>query len=613
MLASAQADPSNDGGALDPTFGTGGITTTPISELGYTYGDVTAVAVQPDGDVVVGGYLSTPYAPSANTGFALARYLPDGSLDPSFGNGGLVDTCVAQPIDCGPNLSSGDGTLDTVLAEPDGKLLAIGSGEHGLTFVRYNDDGSLDTTFGTGGISPDPSSPDYPPPVMNGAGPAVLQPDGKIVALVSGGIENGSSIGGGIARFNPDGTLDQSFGTDGVERPSWPSDTCTCRVYLESLALGPNGTIVLGGVYEDTTAGVDNPVYSWLAERYTSDGSPDSSFGSNGVAIVPDGGASAMAVLSDGKIVLGDEYDPWREIPGECCDSSSARLIRLNADGTLDTTFGTNGVEITTPANKSDGPALLNDYYLFAQPDGKVMALGEVGLAPASAGTGFGLERFMPDGSPDPSFGIDGVAGISFGSWYDAAMRAATVQPDGKILAVGSGWPSQAPPPGTTTPISLLLMRYLPDGSTPLAVSQSGTGTGTVDSQPLGIQCDGKFNCSAQFANQSDVTLTAHPSQGAQISWNGACAGHALTCRVTVNQATSHVQVTFSLCDVPRLHGKALSKAESAIRRNHCSVGRVTRKSSRTIARGFVISEKPGAGSAMPARTKVNLVVSKGT
>src|SRR4029077_11419649 len=95
-------------------------------------------------------------------------------------------------------------------------------GEHGLTLVRYDSDGSLDSTLGAGGISPDPSSPDWPPPSLNGGEAAFLQPDGKIVVLIDGAMVNGVLLGQGVARFNANGTPDQTFGTDGVVRVPTP-------------------------------------------------------------------------------------------------------------------------------------------------------------------------------------------------------------------------------------------------------------------------------------------------------------------------------------------------------------------------------------------------------
>jgi uncharacterized delta-60 repeat protein len=580
-LVAAQADTTSDGGALDPTFGTGGITTAAISQFGATSGELDAVAVQPDGKVLIGGYLRFP--PLDATHFAIARYLPDGSPDPSWGTDGLVTTSVPSPW-AGENGSQ----ITNILVEPDGKILAVGylTQSEWLAMARYNPDGSLDTSFGWNGTIPDPNLVDPSASLLAGVTAAALQPDGKILVL----------NGGYLWRYNADGrSPDQTFGNGG----SIPADG-------GSIAFAPDGSILVAGT-DVQWLNSDQFTTSWRVQRFTADGLADPSFGSDGVSIIPDGGAAAMAVQSDGKIVLADEYDP-----STCCDQSSARMIRLNPDGTLDTSFGTNGVVITTPANKTGGnPALLSADQVAVQTDGKIIALGEEGLAPASAGTGFGLERFLPDGTPDPSFGINGVAGVSFGSSYDASVSAALLQSDGKILAVGNGQPASPPPDGSPSPLSWLMMRYLPDASAPLAVTTAGSGSGTVDSQPLGINCDGTVNCAAQFAAQSQVTLTARPIGGAGVSWSGACAGQGPVCTLTMNQA-SDVKVTFSLCDVPRVKDKTLSSATRALHHADCSLGRVSRTASKTIARGRVISQTPAAGIRLKPGARVRLTVSNG-
>jgi uncharacterized delta-60 repeat protein len=312
-----------------------------------------------------------------------------------------------------------------------------------------------------------------------------------------------------------------------------------------------------------------------------------------------------MAVEADDTVVLEDEYDP-----PTCCHATSLRLIHINADGTLDTNFGTNGIEITTPGDELTTPFLYQAYSLLPQPDGKIIAVGVGDLGPPWHNGGIGLERFMPDGSPDPSFGIDGVAVISYGSRYETAPRDATLTPDGKIVVVGSGWPQN----GGTAPVAWLRMRYLPDGSTPITINETGTSSGTVSSSPMGIACNGTYNCTAQFADQSTVTLTAAPAAGTQVSWNGACAGHALTCQVTANGTTSQVHVTFTSpsCVVPQLIGTTLASAKTAIAHTHCAVGAISKTFSTTVPAGTIITTTPTAGTSKATGWPVKLSVSKG-
>ncbi len=598
-IGAPRAGSTSYGGALDPTFGTDGIASTPFSDLGWTNAQIAALAVQPDGKILV-GYSLVYGSPFEN--WLIARYNADGSPDTSFGHNGWVGTCINAAGNCVP----GDEALTSLAAEPDGTILAVGTGDRGLTLVRYLSDGSLDPSFGAGGISPDPNQSNPPPPtvwptVFGGMGASLLLPDGTILVLANNG----------VARFNADGTPDTSFGSDGLAALAWPSPSCACNVGLQSLAPGPNGTIVVSGAYWDTSGGASDEVESWAAERFTSDGSPDTSFGTNGHAIFPNGAVDptpiAMAVEPDGSIFLGDRYIPNSTPPR----SDSARLIHINADGTLDTNFGTNGVEITTPPGISTTPSLYSVYALLPQPNGQVIAVGDGDLGAPWHDVGFGLERFMPDGSPDPTFGVKGVAVVSFGARYFASPRTATIAPDGKIVAIGMG--SLNTP---NAPWSLLRMRYLPDGSTPLAIVETGTASGTVSSAPLGIDCKQKYDCAAQFANKSKVTLTAHPANGARVSWNGMCAAGSLSCRVTASVATRRVRVTFSKprksCVVPKVTGKLLGVAETAIDDDGCALRRVASRASATVAAGHVISQKPAAGQKRPLGTRVALVVSKG-
>ena len=582
-LGSAQADIATDGGALDPSFGASGMVKTRLSQWGELNGDVTAVAVQPDGKILVGGYLSGVAGP---TQFALARYLPDGALDSSFGNGGLVTTCVCS------SFGQGQESVGAIVVLPDGKIVAVGDGDRWIELVRYNPNGSLDTSFGTGGISPDPKSIAYPPPGLSGGVlGAVLQPDGKIVVLGGPGT---------LARFDADGTLDTSFGTQGVADCS-----CSSGDYYPSwgpgaVALGPNGSIVVGGTRVSRDPA--NTVNSWLAERYTSHGSLDPSFGSGGVATVPDGGADSMAIQPDGKIVLAGQ----RNTP---TSTTAAALTRLNQNGTLDTTFGTDGLVVTQDPNSTQQFALSSAQTVLVQPDGKILAVGYLSEGALGPGIGFGLERFLQNGAVDQSFGVYGVTGATFGSRYDASVRTAALEPDGKVLAVGSGWPAD---PTSEPELSWLAMRVLPDDSEPVEIFVAGSGSGTVDSQPVGINCKYSNDCAAQFLIKSVVTLTAHPDDGYAVSWSGACRATGPVCQFTVQPVENQVQVTFSLCEVPHLHKKRLAKAEGAIRHANCAIGQVTRKTSRTVAKGLVISQRPSAGHEMPVGTKIDLVVSKG-
>lgn len=227
---------------------------------------------------------------------------------------------------------------------------------------------------------------------------------------------------------------------------------------------------------------------------------------------------------------------------------------------------------------------------VLLQPDGKVAVVGGE------------IARYLPDGSVDPSFGVSGEVTAPF------FLTAGALQPDGKILGVGA---VEASLPGTK--ISLALARYLVQDSHLLSLRRaSGTGYGLITSQPFGIVClNICTHDSAQFADQSVVTLTVHSTEGSAISWTGACKGSGRVCRVRMQQAARSVGVKFSRCLVPRLKGKRVAGARRAIRRAHCSVGRTRTRHSR-VAKGRVIAQHPARGANLPAGSKVSVVISSG-
>src|SRR5437879_8498063 len=182
-------------GALDPSLGAGGRVITPI--LG-SYDGASALVLQPDGKLVAAGHA---YNTSNANSFALVRYNGDGSLDGAFGTGGKVITAI------------GIGSAGSALVlQPDGKLVAAGYTYNGTStafaLVRYNASGSLDTSFGTGGKVTTPIGS-----IDDEAFALVLQPDGKIVAAGYTSVAN--SIAFALVRYNANGSLDASFGTGG--------------------------------------------------------------------------------------------------------------------------------------------------------------------------------------------------------------------------------------------------------------------------------------------------------------------------------------------------------------------------------------------------------------
>ena len=353
-----------------------------------------AVVAQPDGRVVAAG--EAWYG--GHQRMALARYLPDGALDPSFGQHGLVTT------------TAGDNqTMAWALAlQPDGRLVAAGAvvTPDGLDcrflLVRYLPDGRLDPTFGTGGVV----TTDFGPAADVVHAVTVL-PDGRLVAAGAGGGDGGSFA---LARYLPDGRLDPTFGHGGLVL----TDVATGPDEAEAVLAAPDGTLIAVG---PAHAGG----YTGLV-RYRLDGSLDPGFGTGGIALGPVGGLGAV-LQPDGRIVVagqGSAYEP------------PAVVARYLPDGSLDATFGDGGVT-TIPIGRQ---AAFHDVLL--QADGKIVAAGTADTDTATTRTGafrFAVARLNPDGSPDTGFGP--VQLTDFTLQTDEAFRVAA-DPAGHIVAAGT-------------------------------------------------------------------------------------------------------------------------------------------------------------------------------
>ncbi len=284
----------NTNGTLDTSFGPNneGIITTPTSTLAdYAY----AIAVQPDGKIVVGGFCDTNATMSSNYDYVLVRYNSNGTLDSTFGpnHDGIVVTSNGSNYEYGYALA----------IQPDGKILLAGS-----EVLRYNSDGTLDTNtdadpstwFGSlkGGIA-DPS-------LGGNANAIAVQNDGKIVLASSAyvGTNNYDIV---VARLNTDGTMDTSFGTGYGQVKTAVSSSYD---YATDIVIQSNGRIVVGGYSIIATA--LNGDYGVLL-RYNDDGTLDTSFNDDGLMLV--GGTAwnehmfGVGIQQDGKIVLAGERD----------------------------------------------------------------------------------------------------------------------------------------------------------------------------------------------------------------------------------------------------------------------------------------------------------------
>jgi len=400
----AQAAP----GDLDPTFGTGGLVTTDFGGRG-DFG--LAVALQSDGKIVAAGNSSAVGVFSVN--FALARYNTDGSLDPTVGSGGTVLTSFGTPLSAAADVAiqpdgkivavgiagndygiaryDANGTLDAtfgsgglvttdfggfeqangVALQPDGRIIVVGLLGNAVGIARYNLDGSLDQSFGSGGkvVTDATSGPDA------GYDVAVTS-TGKIV--VGGGTSFGASDFL-IIRYNPDGTLDSSFAGNGIVTTDFGGgDTAF------AIALTTDGKITAAGVRREPAPGSPG---DFAVARYNPDGSLDSSFGDTGM--VRTDFSSGSSDTANGLVIHPDGTLTVAGIAGLATDSTAFAVVRYTAAGALDSAFGSGG-----KASASFGNPVNNAFDIVAQPDGKVVVAGGTGT-PTPGGTDFALARFL--------------------------------------------------------------------------------------------------------------------------------------------------------------------------------------------------------------------------
>ncbi len=383
-------------GALDPSFGTDGIATVNFGGDDYIHGH-NSLAVQPDGRIVMSGSTSS----TGSGDFALARFLPAGTLDPSFGTAGRVTSDVG-----------GNDFAPHVILQPDGRIIAVGRSEvignthvRDSAMVRYNFDGTLDATFGTGGIVKMSFHPGLDQ--FNGA---ALQSDGKIVTAVLAGFF-GTPDNMLIARFNTDGTLDGTFGIGGIATIDFGSTS----EFIYGIAVQPADDKIVAVGKAPGVFGADMAV-----ARLTASGILDTTFNGDGKALVNHGiDDQANDVLIDhaGRIVATGGNG-----------GGEAVIYRLTTGGDPDSTFG-GGDGI---ANFAFSPAsVFQDVAL--QADGKLVT-----VLPYVQPQNIQVVRIDETGALDATFGVGGSAKVSTGPSASEWAIAVAIQPDGSIIAGGT-------------------------------------------------------------------------------------------------------------------------------------------------------------------------------
>ncbi|HEY6721176.1 MAG TPA: hypothetical protein VI363_06010 [Burkholderiales bacterium] len=343
-------------GALDTTFGTGGIVRTVV---GSGTAGASSVVVQPDGKILVA---ATTFNGSTTTGFALVRYnSTDGSLDTSFNGNGVV---------IGPTIGLGSAQDAVSLALQGTNIIVAGADSSGsFVLARFTPAGALDPTFGGGTTGKVTTS-------LGAAGigampPAIaLQADGSIVA--AGGVGNFNTTNApdvALVHYSVDGVLDTNFGT--VAGGIVITDIGSSINYANAVAVVQPGDkiVVAGHANVNLNAGTSDIAVL----QYNPNGTPDTTFGAgqglHGFVVTDLGGfENALSVAlqaSDGKIVVS----------GNSINTVAVNLVVLRYDtvGNLDTAFGTGGLVVVAPI----GPSVVTSGNAVAvQADGKIVTVG---------------------------------------------------------------------------------------------------------------------------------------------------------------------------------------------------------------------------------------------
>lgn len=386
-------------GQLDTGFDDDGVA---ITDFAGGHDEALGAAVQSDGKIVQVGVATKPA--TGRTDFGLVRRNADGTLDNTFGWGGRVMT----------DFQGGNDLAWRVAVQPDGKIVAAGTATTAATgndfaLVRYNPNGSIDTTFGAGGKT----TTDFfgQADVITDL---VQLPDGKFIAVGVAKNPFNSSTDFALARYNSDGTLDTTFATYGADGVA-VVDFLQRDDIAYSVVVQPDGKIVIGGLaFNPATSSNDVAL-----ARFNADGSLDMSFATFGApgVVTTDFARGydqvlSLAIQPDGKI-LGAGHTV---IPGRSFDFA---LVRYNPDGTLDNSFGWAG---RIAIDMFGGPDGLHGLALF--PDGKAVVAGDT-LNPATGGDDFIVARFLMS---DPDWIAGVVSQLAPSVFALAGQQAAIVQ-----------------------------------------------------------------------------------------------------------------------------------------------------------------------------------------
>jgi uncharacterized delta-60 repeat protein len=492
-------------GDLDLTFGTGGTVTTPI---GTGTDDGYAVAIQPDGKIVVAGRSNN----GSDYDFAVVRYNLDGSLDTSFDGDGIATTPVGTAMD----------EAYAIAIQSDGKIVVAGRARIGtgndFAVVRYNSNGSLDTSFdGDGKVTSDFGGG------QDEAYSLAIQTDGRIV--VAGRARMAGNYEFALARYNSDGSLDTTFDSDG--RVTTPIGPGTAEV--RSLVIQSDGKIAAGGRASNGSN------FDFALARYNAGGSLDTSFDGDGIVMTAIGGAAdeiyGLVLQTDGKLVAAGRANTG--------SSNDFALARYNSDGSRDTSFDADGVVTTAIGLGAD-----QAYAVAVGPNGNIIAAG---LSSNGLNNDLAVVRYKSDGSLDTAFDSDGIVTTAVGGSNDEA-RALAIQSDRKIVLAGRSNNGSnfdfalARYEGNNTPVAAVDAHSVDEDGT-LTVPASGVlgNDGDSDGDPLSaVLVTGPLSGSLTLNPDGSFTYTPNANFNGSDSFSykandGAADSGVATVSITVN------------------------------------------------------------------------------
>ncbi len=397
LFATLQAQNPGD---LDPLFGTNG---TYVTDFTDNPDSPTATFILSDGKILTVGNTWIDYSSYV----FLTRHNTNGSLDMTYGSGGKL---FFKAIQGGNNYA-----WDATLLDDESVILAghaFANNRSNLILAKVNSNGSLDTSFGNNGIAPFSDSRNF---VIKAC---AVQQDGKIV--LGGYCEDAFCA----LRFNANGSLDTSFGSNGIVTDELGLNDS----FVECMTLQDDGKIILAGW------GIQSHTYNFyesIVARLDENGQFDTSFGTNGYIVfdVHDDLDSAhdVEVLADGKIMINGYYHIYQEN----CLRYAIYLNRRNADGSVDTSFGTNGFvtnECVSYAENYSEEMLISE-------DGTIFCTGNSRGSDGSQK--LLVSSFTADGMVNQAFGSNGYVLFNFPG-HQSESRSLAMQPDGMLVVTGS-------------------------------------------------------------------------------------------------------------------------------------------------------------------------------